>query len=212
MLWQWSYKGGWKDTFSLWVDESKKQEVQREGNFTHLCYDHGCRRWSAGAAPQSGSSGPWPLWYRTCGSQAAEGEWASTEAWPGAGRQSRPFPGRPLEVPLGPSSPTAPQWKQRSGLGLDQRIGLLLGAAPAVRAGCLTGAGLPPSPPDHHSVGPKPDMKTWATEKGGHKSTNTLSVKPLCAWFLGHYGVFVCRIMRQKHVKYDAVYVLLSVQ
>lgn len=131
--------------------------MQREENFTHPCYDHGCRRWSAEAAHQSGSSDPWSCWYRPCGDQAAEGGWASTEASPGAEKQGHPCPG---PCPPGPSSLTAPQLRQESGVGLDQRTGLPLGAAPAAHAGCLTGAGFPPSLPDHHSVGPKPDMET----------------------------------------------------
>lgn len=142
-----------RDTFSLWLNESKWQEVQNEENFTHLCYDRGCRRWSAEAAPRSGSSDPWSQF----GFRAAEGEWASTEAWPGSWRLSRQFPVRLLEFPLGPSCLTAPRLKQGSGAGPDQRAGLLPGGPPpVVDAVCPTGPGLPPSRPDRHSVGPTP--------------------------------------------------------
>lgn len=137
------------DSFSLWVDESKKQDVQKEENFTDLCYEHGCRHWSAVTTLQSDSSGPWSQHEV----QAAEGEWASIGAWPQTGNQSCLFP-ELWKFPPGPSSQRAPQLTQRS----DPRIGLLLGGPPlVVEAGGLTGAGLPPSPSDHHSVEPEPE-------------------------------------------------------
>lgn len=50
-----------------------------------------------------------------------------------------------------------PSLELRSEVGLEQKNGpLFAGLRPVVGAGCLTGVALPPSPPDHHSVEPKP--------------------------------------------------------
>lgn len=185
------------DGFSLWADESKQREVQREENFTHLCCEHGCRCRSAETAPQSGSSGPW----LQSGFQAAEGEWASTEAWPG--QQS--FPGHLLDH-SGPSSPSAPQLKRRSGLGIVQKTGLLLWVPPpVVGVGCLTGAGLPPSPPDHHSVRPKPENHENTSYGKGRthqqiqgkkglksRATMCMTIKPLWCLCVSNHETKTC--------------------
>lgn len=93
---------------------------------------------------------------------AVEGEWASIEVCPEYRKQNLPSPGHPLEFLSGRSSQTAPQ-RQKSGVGFVLRTLPLHWASPL--AACLTGAGLPPSPSDQHSVRTKTQMKMGAAEK-----------------------------------------------
>lgn len=126
-----------------WMSQSSKKMKE---NFSHLCCDQ--------AAPQSDSSGLWSQ----CAFEVAAGEWVSIKTWPGTGWESCHFHGCLLEFPPGPSSLTAPLVKLSSGVGLEQRTGLLFPGPPLVMdTGCVTGADLPPSLPDHHSVKPKPE-------------------------------------------------------
>lgn len=115
---------------------------------SHLRYEGDWEYWSA---LRSDSSGLWS-WREP---QAAEEEWASTEAWTGTGRQEHPFPGPLLEIPPGPD------WQEkrelRSGEGLGEEAALPFGGSPLGKdAGSLTGSGPPPSLSDQHSA--KPDV------------------------------------------------------